>query len=163
MPPPLPPSMTLPLSSAPGVFAAASSQDPVWQRLWLRCQQHEWQSLGLVGSSKKSPDAMLEIASGMARLSMELGQDLFVIDGRTFGLKDIQKTQDEIGRITGRGKRCLLVLKLVNENATSVPLAQLVDACLLGVFIGDTTVVAASRTIDEIGRTKFLGSLCLGT
>jgi hypothetical protein len=115
-----------------------------------------------VGHSRRNPETILDIASGLARLSLELGQELYVIDGRGFGLKEIQRTQDEITRITGRGKRCILVLKLVSENATSVPLAQLVDVCLLGVFIGDTTVVAATRSIEEIGRTKFLGSIVLG-
>ncbi len=47
------------------------------------------------------------------------------------------------------------------QNATTVPMAQNVDAALLGVFIGETSVVAASRTIDEVGRPKFLGSVVL--
>ena len=45
--------------------------DPVWQRLWLRCQQHDWQSLAFIGSSKRDPDGVLEIAHGMARLASE--------------------------------------------------------------------------------------------
>ncbi len=156
------PQLTLPLNSNIAPFGTANTNDPTWQRLWLRCQQHDWQSIALVGHSRKSPDGILEIASGLARLSLELGQELYVIDGRNFGLKEIQRTQEEIQRITGRSKRCILVLKLVSDNATSVPLAQLVDACLLGVFIGDTTFTAAYRSIEEIGRPKFLGTIVLG-
>lgn len=150
---------TSPKMSRNGSFAAANSQDPVWQRLWLRCQQTEWQSLAMVGSSKRHPEAVIELAQGLARLAAELGQEIVIIDGRNFGLRDIQPTQEEIQRIVTRGKRCILVLKLVPENATTVPLGQLVDFALLGVFIGETTTVAAGRTIDEIGRTKFLGSI----
>jgi hypothetical protein len=40
-------------------------------------------------------------------------------------------------------------------------MAQNVDAALLGVFIGETSVIAASRTVDEVGRAKFLGSVVL--
>jgi hypothetical protein len=67
----------------------------------------------------------------------------------------------QIQSITSRGKRCIVVLKLVTENATTVPMAQNVDAALLGVFIGETSYVAATRTIEEVGRPKFLGTVVL--
>ncbi|MCL2777898.1 MAG: hypothetical protein FWD73_07830 [Polyangiaceae bacterium] len=135
--------------------------DPVWQRLWLRCQQHDWQSLAFIGSSKRDPDGVLEIAHGLARLASELGQELTVFDARNLGLKDMGRMLAQIQSITSRGKRCIVVLRLVTENATTVPMAQNVDAALLGVFIGETSTVAASRTIDEVGRPKFLGSVVL--
>lgn len=144
-----------------GAFGAATS-DPLWQRLWLRCQQHEWTSLALVGSSKRDPNAMLSVAQGMARMASELGQELDVFDARDIGLRDMGPTIDKIRAHVNRKKRCIVVMRLVSENATTVPVAQQVDAALLGVFIGETTVVAASRTVDEIGRTKFLGSVVLG-
>lgn len=140
---------------------ASNTLDPVWQRLWLRCQQHDWQSLAFIGSSKRDPDGVLEIAHGMARLASELGQELTVFDARNLGLKDMGRMLAQIQSITSRGKRCIVVLKLVTENATTVPMAQNVDAALLGVFIGETSVVAASRTVDEVGRPKFLGSVVL--
>jgi hypothetical protein len=140
---------------------ASTSQDPTWQRLWLRCQQHDWMSLALVGSSKAYPNVVIELGWGLARLAHELGQEIQVIDARNFGLREIKQVEDEIKRISARGKRCILVLRLVSENATSVPLGQLVDAALLGVFIGETSMVAASRSIDEIGRQKFLGTVIL--
>lgn len=139
----------------------SNTMDPVWQRLWLRCQQHDWQSLAFIGSSKRDPDGVLEIAHGMARLASELGQELTVFDARNLGLKDMGRMLAQVQSITSRGKRCIVVLKLVTENATTVPMAQNVDAALLGVFIGETSVIAASRTVDEVGRPKFLGSVVL--
>ena len=145
----------------PSMMGSSNTMDPVWQRLWLRCQQHDWQSLAFIGSSKRDPDGILEIAHGMARLASELGQELTVFDARSLGLKDMGRMLAQIQSITSRGKRCIVVLKLVTENATTVPMAQNVDAALLGVFIGETSVVASSRTIDEVGRAKFLGSVVL--
>ena len=142
-------------------MAGANTMDPVWQRLWLRCQQHDWQSMAFIGSSKRDPDGVLEIAHGMARLASELGQELTVFDARNLGLKDMGRMLAQIQSITSRGKRCIVVLKLVTENATTVPMAQNVDAALLGVFIGETSVVASSRTVEEVGRAKFLGSVVL--
>ena len=143
------------------MMSGSNTMDPVWQRLWLRCQQHDWQSLAFIGSSKRDPDGVLEIAHGMARLASELGQELTVFDARNLGLKDMGRMLAQIQSITSRGKRCIVVLKLVTENATTVPMAQNVDAALLGVFIGETSVIAASRTVDEVGRPKFLGSVVL--
>ncbi|HEY8074837.1 MAG TPA: hypothetical protein VIF62_12025 [Labilithrix sp.] len=145
----------------PSMLGSSNTMDPVWQRLWLRCQQHDWQSLAFIGSSKRDPDGVLEIAHGMARLASELGQELTVFDARNLGLKDMGRMLAQIQSITSRGKRCIVVLKLVTENATTVPMAQNVDAALLGVFIGETSVIAASRTVDEVGRAKFLGSVVL--
>lgn len=104
---------------------------------------------------------MLEIANGMARIASELGQELAVVDAREVGLRDLDTTIEKIQGYTNRGRRCIVVLKLVSENATTVPVAQQVDAALLGVFIGETSVVGAGRTIDEVGRAKFLGSVIL--
>lgn len=142
-------------------YQGMNTTDPVWERLWLRCQQHDWQSLAFIGSSKRDPDGVLEIAHGMARLASELGQELTVFDARNLGLKDMGRMLAQIQSITSRGKRCIVVLKLVTENATTVPMAQNVDAALLGVFIGETSVVASSRTVQEVGRAKFLGSVVL--
>ena len=145
----------------PSMTSGSNTMDPVWQRLWLRCQQHDWQSMAFIGSSKRDPDGVLEIAHGMARLASELGQELTVFDARNLGLKDMGRMLAQIQSITSRGKRCIVVLKLVTENATTVPMAQNVDAALLGVFIGETSVIASSRTVDEVGRAKFLGSVVL--
>ena len=143
------------------VGAGSNTMDPVWQRLWLRCQQHDWQSMAFIGSSKRDPDGVLEIAHGMARLASELGQELTVFDARNLGINDMGRMLAQIQSITSRGKRCIVVLKLVTENATTVPMAQNVDAALLGIFIGETSVIASSRTVDEVGRAKFLGSVVL--
>ncbi len=149
------------LDPMPSMVSGSNTMDPVWQRLWLRCQQHDWQSMAFIGSSKRDPDGVLEIAHGMARLASELGQELTVFDARSLGLKDMGRMLAQIQSITSRGKRCIVVLKLVTENATTVPMAQNVDAALLGVFIGETSVVASSRTVEEVGRAKFLGSVVL--
>jgi hypothetical protein len=150
-----------PMQSMQSMSSASNTMDPVWQRLWLRCQQHDWQSMAFIGSSKRDPDGVLEIAHGMARLASELGQELTVFDARNLGLKDMGRMLAQIQSITSRGKRCIVVLKLVTENATTVPMAQNVDAALLGIFIGETSVIASSRTVDEVGRAKFLGSVVL--
>jgi len=149
------------MPSMPSISSASNTMDPVWQRLWLRCQQHDWQSLAFIGSSKRDPDGVLEIAHGMARLASELGQELTVFDARNLGLKDMGRMLAQIQSITSRGKRCIVVLKLVTENPTTVPMVQNVDAALLGIFIGETSVIAASRTVEEVGRPKFLGSVVL--
>ena len=151
--------MTTPVSG--GQAAAATLGNPVWQRLWLRCHQSDWQSLAVVGTSKRDPNAMLEIAQGLARIGKELGQELAVFDARAIGLVDMDGTLQQIKALTMKGKRCLVVLNLVSDNATTVPMIQSLDGAIIGVFIGETTVVEASRTIEESGRAKFLGSIVL--
>jgi hypothetical protein len=80
----------------PSMMSSGNTMDPVWQRLWLRCQQHDWQSLAFIGSSKRDPDGVLEIAHGMARLASEPGQELTVFDARSLGLKDMGRMLAQI-------------------------------------------------------------------
>ena len=91
------------MESMQSMSSASNTMDPVWQRLWLRCQQHDWQSMAFIGSSKRDPDGVLEIAHGMARLASELGQELTVFDARNLGLKDMGRMLAQIQSITSRG------------------------------------------------------------
>lgn len=155
-----PDAMSAPADDALPI-APANTAEPVWQRLWLRCQQNDWKSLAFIGSSKRDPGGVLHVAHGLAKLASELGQELTVFDARSLGLRDMQRMVSQIQSITSRGQRCIVVLRLVSENATTVPMAQQLDAALLAVFIGETSVVGASRTISEVGRSRFLGSVVI--
>lgn len=137
------------------------SQEAIWQRLWLRCQQHKWNSLGLIGSSKANSTALVGIANGMAKLAYDLGQETMVFDATSVNLRDMQNVLARVQSLTTREKKAVVVLSPVSENAITVPIAQSLDAALLGVFLGETSVVSSTRTLDEVGRSKFIGSIIL--
>ena len=58
-PPPMSESSLMGLDNGMSLMGGSNTLDPVWQRLWLRCQQHDWQSLAFIGSSKRDPDGVL--------------------------------------------------------------------------------------------------------
>jgi hypothetical protein len=57
------------------------------------------------------------------------------------------------------GERLFIALGSVTENPTAVPLACIADRVLLCVALGTTTKKAALRTIEAIGRERFLGTI----
>jgi hypothetical protein len=134
---------------------------PVWQRIWLRTQLREWTSLAVLGSSKLMPDGAMRVARGLARVSAEVGYELVILDGRAVDLKNMSALQARMRSLAARGTRCIAVLGLAGENAISVPVAQSADAAIMCVFIGETSIVTAEQTIEQVGRDRFLGTVCL--
>jgi hypothetical protein len=55
----------------------------------------------------------------------------------------------------------LIALGPVLERPASLALAQAADAAILCLVLGDGSIAEATRTIEEIGRERFLGSVIL--
>ncbi len=159
-PRPMQPSM-LPAAEVAAGGANTGPISPAWQRIWLRAQAREWNTLALMGSSKRSPHGTMHVASGLARVSAELGHSLVLLDGRSVDLRHMAAMQSRMRSLSSRGTRAICVLRLPSENVISVPLAQSADAAILCVFLGETKVVTSSQCIEQIGRDRFLGTVLL--
>src|SRR5262249_9462752 len=130
-------------------------------RIWLRAQAREWTTLAVLASSRYMPDGGLRVARGLARVAAEVGLELVILDGRSVDLKNMSALQSRMKSLASRGTRSIAVLSLSGENAISVPIAQAADAAILCVFIGETSMVTAEQTIEQVGRDRFIGTVCL--
>jgi hypothetical protein len=52
----------------------------------------------------------------------------------------------------------IIALRSIYENPTVAPVASAVDAAVLCVHMGGTKIASAKRTVETIGRDKFLGT-----
>jgi hypothetical protein len=58
-------------------------------------------------------------------------------------------------------ERVLVVVESIVSHPAGIPLALAADAAVLGVEFGRSSIDSARRTLDTLGRTKFLGCLTL--
>lgn len=117
--------------------------------------------MALIGDSKRSKNAMLDVADGLAAVAYELGQDLAIIDARGVHLREMSVVQAQMRGMTQTGTRVLVMLRLPSANPVTVPIAQLADASILAVVLGETSQIAAAQAIEQVGKRRFLGSIVL--
>ncbi len=132
-----------------------------WQRIWLRAQGRDWVSLAVIGSSPRSPDAVMRVAGMLARVSEELGHPLVVLDGRDVEMRTMASIQARMRSLAARGTRAITVLRLPAENPVTVPVAQAADASLLCVFLDESVMGGVERAVEQVGRERFLGTVVL--
>ncbi len=68
-------------------------------------------------------------------------------------LRDLQ-LQLDTERVT-----IIVALRSIYENPTVAPVVSGVDAAVLCVHMGATKIASAKRTVETIGRDKFLGTI----
>jgi hypothetical protein len=155
--PPLPPANMGDLSSSPPIARVPARINPTLQRIWVRSQMSAWTTLAIVGSSDRFGEGTMNVARGLARVAAESGGALGLIDGRALELKHLAQVQARLRSTVAR--QTVIVLPLPKDNPVTVSVAQACDAIILCVFLGETSQVVASQTIEQIGRDRFLGSV----
>jgi hypothetical protein len=141
-------------SNRPGSLA----DDVRMQQLWLALQKRQWRSLAVI-SANKGVDS-LAAANRLAKIAWwYTGVPTCVFDMRDLSLRLLEhQLRDMAGQLQG-GERIFIALRSTSENPTAAPLAQAADAAVLCVELGQTDVKAARRTIDVVGRERFIGTL----
>jgi hypothetical protein len=133
--------------------------DPIIQRIWVRSQMSAWTTLAIIGTSERMPEGTMSIARGLARVAAESGGALGLIDGRSLELKHLAQVQARLRSTVAR--QTVVVLPLPKDNPVTVSVAQVCDAAIMCVFIGETSKVVAQQSVEQIGRERFLGSVIL--
>ena len=131
------------------------------QLLWLATQQRTWRSLAVVAASEGV--ATLEVANMFAKLAWWYrGQPSSVADFRDLPLRLVDhQLRDVAQQLDLDPVTIVIALRSIYENPTVAPVAMAVDAAILCVHMGVTKIAAARRTVETIGRQKFLGTIVI--
>lgn len=133
-----------------------------WQRLWVALQKRKWQTLGIVGASAGMKSSPMEAASILADIGWQhLGQPIQVMDLRETPLNLIETRLAELHVQRDRGERVFVVLSPIADNPATVAMGSHVDGLVLCLVLGMTPLSDAEKTIDELGRDRFLGTIVL--
>jgi hypothetical protein len=134
------------------------ADDVRMQHLWLGLEKKPWRSLAVVSASKGVET--LSAANSLAKIAWwYTGVPTCVFDMRDLSLRLLEHQLRDMASQLHGGERIFIALRSTSENPTAVPLAQAADAAVLCVELGKTDMKAAERTLDAVGRQKFLGTI----
>jgi hypothetical protein len=158
---PPPPGTTKP-SWRPSSRPTGPSSQVDWQRLWITLQKRSWQALGIIGASAGMKSSPMEVGSILADVGWQhLGKPIQTMDLRETPLNLVETRLGELRKNVERGERVFVILSPIADNPSTVAIAPHVDALLLCLVLGMTPLKEAEKTVEEIGRDRFLGSVVL--
>jgi hypothetical protein len=136
-----------------------ANDDLAAQLLWLATQRRSWRSLAVVAASEGTPT--MEVATMLARLAWWYrGQPSSVADFRDLSLRLVEyQLNDVASQLAHAPGTIVIALRSISENPTVVPVARTVDAAVLCVRLRVTKVASSQKTVDAIGRDRFLGTI----
>jgi hypothetical protein len=130
------------------------------QQLWFSLIRREWQSLVVVpadgGLSAMSVGRALAEIGGVHRNS-----PVKLLSGEGMDLTATSRMILEMTDYVAHGGMVIVVVDSVVKNQAGIPVALAADAALLCVSLGESTMSAAERTLELLGRDRFLGSVTL--
>lgn len=126
-----------------------------WEKVWLDAQRRPWRSLAVIPVGSHA--LALDVARALAGVgSCHLGLSLRVIDATGITLSRLEGFLSEL-----RARQGIFALGPVLESPAGLALARAADAALLCLTLGESAISGAQQTIEEVGKTRFLGSVLL--
>jgi hypothetical protein len=136
------------------------SEDVALQKLWLATQRRPWRTLAFIGLTP-SVDT-LSLAQLFAKLAWWYsGEPSCTFDLRELSLRLVEYHQQEVAAQAQTGARIFIALGPTGTNPTAIPMGRSADGILLVVERGKAKIDIAKRTIEEVGRERFLGAIVL--
>lgn len=128
--------------------------------LWAMLnQRHRWSSLVVVPSHAGGT------ASQVARTILEVGSKqptpIHLLDAESLELGSAPDVVNEMLAYVQQGDRVVVLLDSVLSNPVGLEVALAAERALLCVTLGTSDFTSARRTLDLIGKERFLGSVTL--
>ncbi|MBV9948718.1 MAG: hypothetical protein JOZ69_17860 [Myxococcales bacterium] len=132
------------------------------EQLWLATQNRAWRSLAVISAGSRVHT--IDTANLLAKMAWRYsGQATSVFDLRDVRLRLVEHQLREITAQVAAGDRVFIALRSVIENPAAAAVARAADAAVLCVEIGTTEVDTAKKTIEAIGRERFLGCILVSS
>jgi hypothetical protein len=154
---------TLSAESALALVRPASTDfnDIRLTKLWLAIRRKPWRSLAVVAGS--TDISTIEISNTLAKMAWSyLGRASCVVDCRDLSLRLVEYQLREVGAYVDEGRSVIVSLRSIAENPATIAIAGALEAAVLCVRLGESSIASALQAIQEIGRPKFIGSIVLG-
>lgn len=129
-----------------------------WQQLWFAAARHQWSTLAIIPAQPGTSSLTA------ARLLAAAGQ---LYPQRPVHLVEAEGTDptatgfvaSSAANRAASGERVIIAIDSPLSHPAAIPIARAVDAALLLIPLGRTRLSAARRTIECVGRQRFIGSI----
>ncbi len=128
------------------------------QKLWLALQRQRWNSLVVVPASPGTSALAAAQAILAAGAPYPEAGPLHLVDATAVETDSAQGLIREMRTRMQEG-RAVVALDSPLTRPAGLPVALAADAALLAVSLGDTDYTTASRTLELVGRERFVGSV----
>ncbi len=123
-------------------------------------QRHRWSSLVVVpshggGSGLAAVEAILEVGTRQGTTPIHF----LDAEGLEFG--DAQHVVNEMQAYVQQGDRVVVLIDSIVSNPVGLEVALAAERALLSVTLGSSDFSSARRTLDLIGKERFVGSVTL--
>jgi hypothetical protein len=126
------------------------------QQLWFATIRREWASLVIIPADANASSA--PIAQALAEVAqLHRGDSVRLFSARGAQLGASARLIMDMTTHTTSGGLAIVALDPVVTNQAGIPLALSADAALLVVQMGASTLDAARRTIELVGKDRFVG------
>jgi hypothetical protein len=153
-----------PSAETPRQSAAVPRSDPraadAWAQLWFSVERHPWSTIAVV------PASPAEDSLSAARSLAGAGNTY-----REGGVALVDATRAQPSAIPGlvaaanegvaSGARVVIAVDSPLSNPAAIAIARAVDAALLAVPLGRSKIADARRTVETVGRDRFIGSIAI--
>ena len=137
---------------------AATGEDTQWERLWFAALQSPWGSLAVIPATRgTSTAALARRLAEVAKVHRE--SEVHLLNAEGIRLADALWFVDGVNEHCAHGDRAILSLDSPLANNAAIPIARATDAVILVVTLGDTRFADAARTLDLVGRERFIGAV----
>lgn len=153
----------LPAGSSRVTFDAAPFALPdQWPPIWFSLAEHDWRSLVLVPSQRTASAASSARALGAVGDAYE-ERSVRVIEAERATPESVREVIRLLAERNSAGERTIVVVSSPMLDVSAIPIARAVDAAVLVVPLGTTTLRDARRVLQLIGRDRFIGSIATRT
>ena len=157
-----PATTTSPLVRTEGIAPPGPLPSREIQELWFATQHRPWRTLVLIPTSTET--SIWPLASALAKFgSFHRRRPVRILSAEGMGLKEIADLTMELefGSQDAAAAPSVVVLEPITINPLGTVLALAADAVVLCVDYGSSTLDVARKTIEQVGRERFIGCVAL--
>ncbi|MCL2012898.1 MAG: hypothetical protein FWG75_08955 [Cystobacterineae bacterium] len=130
------------------------------QKLWFATQKKEWASLAIIPAAPGF--SMVPLAKALAKAGENyLDREVRLILGEGTDLNSASRIIIEMTSQVSYGHCVIVALDSVIHNAAGIPVVLAADACLLGIQLKESRFAQATRTVEMVGASRFVGVVTL--
>ncbi len=139
---------------------SGTSQHTLLQLWALANQRQRWSSLVVMpshpgGSGRQAAAALLEVGNKQSATPVRF------LDAEGLELGQAARVVRELETYVEQGERVVVLLDSVLSNPVGLEVALAAERALLCVKLGDSDFSSARRTLELVGKERFLGSVTL--
>lgn len=142
-------------------MTSAKSAELVWQRLWFTLREQNWTSMAVLGTTDAQSVEM--VARTLAEVGIRDEKiSVGVISALGMSFSDAAAVAARVEERASQAELVIITSDSPGTNPAMIPVLGAVNAVVLVVRLGESSLDAVRRLADGVGRDKILATVTIG-